>query len=440
MENSFDNKTSAIFNSQCLHMNTKGNSSKRNNGNKNNLTLIKTKSGIKLGSKKADPPKHNSSCIEEEKGAVSILNCKEDLKGNRMEEEESTQIPEENSIFEASTCPNSNDKGQIESIPSKNPKDFFTCSPFELTPPLETCLQVDPKTLEILKATEIAYHPNAAYIELLQREMNQQMRAVLVDWMMQVSNWFCLKRETFYGAVNFVDRYLSVKQDVPKLILQLLGATALYIASKIEEIYPPELEYFYKACNKEFTKNEIVEMEIDLLCYLSFRMNPPSASILFNFYSSQWDALVSLNLLQVGFPLDYIKFREPSNESYGLFQQATQVIDLLTLDYDSISYETSQLVLATIYLTLTMRLEIYSKEKISNEVSKNFKTPPDNENAQFMNVFSKFYSAVSFSNDPYLFETCVSFVASFFKMTFVFQVPRAVELGQDEDKLQVAFI
>ena len=35
-------------------------------------------------------------------------------------------------------------------------------------------------------------------------------------------------------AIDFVDRYLSVKHDIAKQRLQLVGTTALFIAAKME--------------------------------------------------------------------------------------------------------------------------------------------------------------------------------------------------------------
>lgn len=34
------------------------------------------------------------------------------------------------------------------------------------------------------------------------------MRAILIDWMMEVSSEFTLKRETFHLSVRYVDFYL----------------------------------------------------------------------------------------------------------------------------------------------------------------------------------------------------------------------------------------
>lgn len=43
-----------------------------------------------------------------------------------------------------------------------------------------------------------------------------------------------LHRETFYLAQDYIHRYLIAKPDLPKNCLQLLGATALFVAAKME--------------------------------------------------------------------------------------------------------------------------------------------------------------------------------------------------------------
>jgi len=49
-----------------------------------------------------------------------------------------------------------------------------------------------------------------------------------------VSEVYKLHRETYYLALDFIDRYLSIKHDIAKQRLQLVGTTALFIAAKIE--------------------------------------------------------------------------------------------------------------------------------------------------------------------------------------------------------------
>lgn len=59
------------------------------------------------------------------------------------------------------------------------------------------------------------------------------MRAILVDWLVEVQENFELFHETLYLAVKIVDRYLE-QVEVKKEYLQLVGATSMLVAAKFE--------------------------------------------------------------------------------------------------------------------------------------------------------------------------------------------------------------
>lgn len=73
-----------------------------------------------------------------------------------------------------------------------------------------------------------------------QPEINEKMRAILIDWLIDVHQKFELSPETLYLTINIIDRFLSVKA-VPRRELQLVGISATLMASKYEEIWPPEV-------------------------------------------------------------------------------------------------------------------------------------------------------------------------------------------------------
>lgn len=50
----------------------------------------------------------------------------------------------------------------------------------------------------------------------------------------QVCEVYKLHRETFYLAQDFFDRYMASQQNIIKTLLQLIGISALFIASKLE--------------------------------------------------------------------------------------------------------------------------------------------------------------------------------------------------------------
>ncbi|WOH06341.1 hypothetical protein DCAR_0625767 [Daucus carota subsp. sativus] len=76
------------------------------------------------------------------------------------------------------------------------------------------------------------------YIDF-QPEINEKMRAILVDWLIEVHNKFELMPETLYLTINIVDRYLATK-SVARKELQLVGISSMLLASKYEEIWAPE--------------------------------------------------------------------------------------------------------------------------------------------------------------------------------------------------------
>ena len=69
------------------------------------------------------------------------------------------------------------------------------------------------------------------------------MRSILIDWLVEVHLKFKLLPETLYLTVNLIDRYLG-KDQVHRSHLQLIGVTAMLIACKYEEIYPPIVKDF----------------------------------------------------------------------------------------------------------------------------------------------------------------------------------------------------
>lgn len=64
-------------------------------------------------------------------------------------------------------------------------------------------------------------------------DITEQMRTILVDWLIEVQENFALFHETLYLAVQIMDHYLEQKY-VKREYLQLVGATSMLIASKFE--------------------------------------------------------------------------------------------------------------------------------------------------------------------------------------------------------------
>lgn len=87
---------------------------------------------------------------------------------------------------------------------------------------------------------------------------------------------FKLLPETLFLTVSIIDRYLE-KVSVNRKDLQLVGITAMLIASKYEEIYPPEVKDFIFITDKAYTMSQVLRMEGDILVTLNFRLSVPTS-------------------------------------------------------------------------------------------------------------------------------------------------------------------
>jgi G2/mitotic-specific cyclin-B, other len=157
--------------------------------------------------------------------------------------------------------------------------------------------------------------------------INDSMRAVLIDWLMEVHLKFELLPETLFLCVNLIDRYLNLKK-VDKTQFQLLGVSAMLIASKYEEIYAPEVRDFIYATNKTYSGEDILRMEYSILSSLNFETLHFSA---FRF-------------------LERFHFISNDQGNHKCFLLAQYFIELNLLDYDMIKYPASLQAACALYL------------------------------------------------------------------------------------------
>jgi len=103
-----------------------------------------------------------------------------------------------------------------------------------------------------------------------QKDLNDSMRCILLDWLLNVHRRFKLSESTLFLGVYILDAYLSlvpIKRDK----LQMIGCCALWIASKYHEIYAPEANDFVYISDHSFSIQTLFETEIAILTKLQFR-------------------------------------------------------------------------------------------------------------------------------------------------------------------------
>merc|ERR1719499_1998565 len=133
-----------------------------------------------------------------------------------------------------------------------------------------------PSIVDRLFAEEAKAMPPADFMER-QTDINSRMRAVLVDWLVEVHAGFRLKQETLFLAVNLLDRYLA-SAHVERSRLQLVGVVSLFVAAKFEEVCPPPVRRLAYMTAGAYTVEEIMNFECLFLAKLNFKILVPTAA------------------------------------------------------------------------------------------------------------------------------------------------------------------
>ena len=137
----------------------------------------------------------------------------------------------------------------------------------------------------LLKEEERGINPMSDYTYLTrQKEINEKMRSILVDWLIDVHFKFGFTDETLFMTISIIDRYLSVCQ-ITRSNFQLLGITALMLACKHEEIDLPKINDFIYITDNAYVKSEVIKMEFDVLSKLNFGFLYPSPIKFFEYLS-----------------------------------------------------------------------------------------------------------------------------------------------------------
>ncbi|XBI95596.1 hypothetical protein VPH35_032024 [Triticum aestivum] len=98
-----------------------------------------------------------------------------------------------------------------------------------------------------------------------QVHLSSKMRAILVDWIIEVHDMFDLMPETIYLTVYIIDREL-----------QLVGVSALLIACKYEEMMFPQVRDLVSITDNAYSRKQILRMEKAILNRLGWNLTVPT--------------------------------------------------------------------------------------------------------------------------------------------------------------------
>jgi cyclin B len=150
---------------------------------------------------------------------------------------------------------------------------------------------------------ETRYLPEPDYMNS-QTDITAKMRTILIDWLVEVHMKYKLVDGTLHLTINLIDRYLA-KAQVNRKRLQLIGVVAMFIASKYEEIRPPELHDWVYITDNAYTTKDVLHMECTMLTTLNFHIMVPTAAHFFEALSkangcNETHGYVAQYLLELG--------------------------------------------------------------------------------------------------------------------------------------------
>lgn len=191
-----------------------------------------------------------------------------------------------------------------------------------------------------------------------QADLNCKMRAILTDWLIDVHKKYQQRRETVFLAVSLVDRYLSCSK-VSRGQLQLVGATALLIAAKFEEVEPLEMGDLVYVADSAYSKADLLTMEGSMLRALDFKISAPTAANFLRHYQSAHLKLTAATLTFDPLHPEYaekeqLKAQKESQEGQTLeagSELAWCLMELSLLELDMLRHRPSLVAAAALFLS-----------------------------------------------------------------------------------------
>ena len=139
----------------------------------------------------------------------------------------------------------------------------------------------------LLEEKQATIKPQIGYMNN-QNEINEIMRAILIDWIIDIHLRFNLRQETLFMTIWLIDTYLSYA-FVPRDKFQLLGITCLLISCKSHEIYYPQQNKLIEMTDNAYTKEEMLKMENEILKKLNFYIVCPNPIDFYNILSKMFN-------------------------------------------------------------------------------------------------------------------------------------------------------
>ena len=314
-----DNEKQIKYSFKDIFSKNKCNTNSNNIKNEENINIMNTDNEYKLISVKKNS-KNNKNQIIQKANSIKNKNQSEfskksiNINNSISEEKNKTKIKEDNKNKEK-------DKDKDKDRQILIIEEYFD----------EILYSLLKEESEFISNKMIDYN----YLLNTESEITPEMRAMVVDWLMEVHQIFHFQEKCLFTTIQLMDKYLS-KKLISIDQFQLLALTSLNIASKQEEVEYPILDNFITISKNTITKEEMIDMENDLISIIQFEILSPTVLDFFQIYA----AICNLNPVEV---------------SQGLY-----IMNILLIDINMLKYKNSILAFAV--------LKLITKEENINKV------------------------------------------------------------------------
>lgn len=119
--------------------------------------------------------------------------------------------------------------------------------------------------------------------------ITEKHRSLIINHIVLLNYLFELYDSTLFCATKIIDQYLSSQNGKLfsdkrisnnfKSEMLLISCCALWISSKYNEIYPPQIDDFLEIKQNNFTQKDLISMEAQILLSINFNLTVPNSLI-----------------------------------------------------------------------------------------------------------------------------------------------------------------
>ncbi|CAG9313361.1 unnamed protein product [Blepharisma stoltei] len=308
-----------------------------------------------------------------------------------------------------------------------------------------------------LKLIEEEYKVNSLSIQNPLGSLTVLMRAILIDWMMEVCSDLLLHRETFHTALSHLNRAVMKMTNINKDNIQKIALLAIWIAAKEEE-KPICLKKLVKVAEYEVPQGEILAMEREILYLVGWKIFPPTHVTYLNCILGEWDEFLTS---QYGiFPcnsyvyfkglnesarkreqdlLDFrmITYKQLNQYSYKRYRELMQILDTASMDISFLNYKPSTASGALIYVMASKAFSD-SEYLLLRWDGIKLKKPGEIEEKKIVHdTLSYFLCKTLCLKNIEEIEDCAKYIQQFLSLHFSYHSPMPYNKNRDNGNIKI---